>query len=44
MNEQECFCVNLNILDEQRVWDRLEGLYVSLPGWKGLAFPEDVNW
>ena len=34
---QEFFCVHLNILDEQKVWDRLEGLYRDLPGWQGFV-------
>lgn len=36
MREPVCFCVNLNIVDAQPVWDMLEGLYASMPGWRGF--------
>lgn len=36
MKKQEFFCVNLNILDKQKVWDRLEILYQEMPGWQGF--------
>ena len=36
MNGMECFCVTLNIADTQAIWDRMEGLYKTMPGWRGF--------
>ena len=36
MEEAAFFCINLNILDEQNVWNRLEALYRDMPGWQGF--------
>lgn len=36
MDKTEFFCVNLNIVDSQPVWDRMAGLYETLPGWQGF--------
>ena len=33
MEEAKDFCINLNILDQQAVWDRLEALCQEMPGW-----------
>ena len=35
MEEANFFCINLNILDEQKVWDHMESLYRNMPGWQG---------
>lgn len=49
MTGTEFFCVTLNIADTRKVWDLMEGLYKTLPGWRGFqcgcpVWQQDGGW